>query len=164
MEWGPRGSKKYLKGYSWLFLDFSTPWFALGFSYFKPQRYMVTRIRHFWPCLIDCLQSWAKFGFISKKKICDNIKWCHIPYVHMLSKFPTSERKFADRFQKIIILTISFPVLENRTQFSQGFQHSNYNNADLKISINVCFHIKTTPWNFRIVYPKNSPVICQWSF
>ena len=38
-----------------------------------------------------------------------------------------------------------------------------YTNADLKISLYVCVHIKTIPWKFRIPNPKNSGVICSWS-
>ena len=35
-----------------------------------------------------------------------------------------------------------------------------YTNADLKISLYVCVHIKKLPWKFRILNPKNSRVIC----
>ena len=31
-----------------------------------------------------------------------------------------------------------------------------YTNADLKISVYVYVHIKTIPWKFRILNPKNS--------
>ena len=34
------------------------------------------------------------------------------------------------------------------------------NNADLKISLYVCVHIKTIPWKFRILNPENSRVVC----
>ena len=39
-----------------------------------------------------------------------------------------------------------------------------YTNADLKISLYVSVHIKTIPWKFRILNPKNSRVIYPWSF
>ena len=39
-----------------------------------------------------------------------------------------------------------------------------YINADLKISLYVCVHIKTIPCKFRILNPKNSRVIYAWSF
>ena len=34
-----------------------------------------------------------------------------------------------------------------------------YTNADLKISLNVCFHVKLIPWEFRILDPRNSGII-----
>ena len=38
-----------------------------------------------------------------------------------------------------------------------------YTNADLKIFLHACVHIKAIPWKFCILYPKNSWVICPWS-
>ena len=38
-----------------------------------------------------------------------------------------------------------------------------YTNADLKISLYVCVHLKTRTWKFRILNPKNFWVICPWS-
>ena len=38
-----------------------------------------------------------------------------------------------------------------------------YTNADLKISLYVCVHIKTTPWKFCILNPKDYWAICRWS-
>ena len=38
-------------------------------------------------------------------------------------------------------------------------QIGRYTNADLKISLLVCFHIKTILWKFRILNPRNSRVI-----
>ena len=38
-----------------------------------------------------------------------------------------------------------------------------YTNADLKISLYVCFHIKNIPWKFCILNPKSSRIICPWS-
>ena len=40
---------------------------------------------------------------------------------------------------------------------------SRYTNADLKISLYVCVHIKRIPWKFRILNPQESRVICLWS-
>ena len=37
-------------------------------------------------------------------------------------------------------------------------------NVDLKISLHVCFHIKTITWKFRFLNPKDSRVICLLSF
>ena len=36
-----------------------------------------------------------------------------------------------------------------------------YTNADLKISLYVCVHVKAIPWKFCILNPKSSQVICQ---
>ena len=36
-----------------------------------------------------------------------------------------------------------------------------YTNADLKISLYVCVHIKLIPWKFRFLNPKNSRGICS---
>ena len=36
-------------------------------------------------------------------------------------------------------------------------------NADLKISLYFCVHIKTVPWKFLILDPKNARVACPWS-
>ena len=33
----------------------------------------------------------------------------------------------------------------------------------MQISLNVCIHIKTIPWKFCNLNPKNSRVICPWS-
>ena len=44
-----------------------------------------------------------------------------------------------------------------------SLKHLRYTNADLKISLYVCVHIKTIPWKFHILNPKNSWVICPWS-
>ena len=38
---------------------------------------------------------------------------------------------------------------------------SRYTNADLKISLYVCIHIKTVPWKFRVLIPQNSRVISR---
>ena len=38
-----------------------------------------------------------------------------------------------------------------------------YTNADLKISLYVRAHIKTIPWKFCIVNPRNSGVIFTWN-
>ena len=38
-----------------------------------------------------------------------------------------------------------------------------YTNADLKTSLDVCVYIKTIPWKFCILNPRNSRVICPWS-
>ena len=38
------------------------------------------------------------------------------------------------------------------------------NNADLKIPLYVCVHVKTTPWKFRIFNPKDYRVICPQIF
>ena len=38
-----------------------------------------------------------------------------------------------------------------------------YTNADLKISLYACVHVKIMPWKFRILNPKNSWVIYPWN-
>ena len=37
--------------------------------------------------------------------------------------------------------------------------HERYTNVDLKISLYVCVHIKTIPWKFCFLNPKNSQFI-----
>ena len=43
----------------------------------------------------------------------------------------------------------------------EGRKHLKVHYADLKISLYVCVHVKTIPWQFRILNPKSSPVICS---
>ena len=38
-----------------------------------------------------------------------------------------------------------------------------YTNADMKIFLHVCVHIKTLPWKFRFLNSENSRVIYPWS-
>ena len=45
--------------------------------------------------------------------------------------------------------------------YDNGLCHERVN-ADLKISLYVCVHVKTIPWKFRILFPKDSRVICAW--
>ena len=54
---------------------------------------------------------------------------------------------------------ITIEYVENRLYSLDLIQ-----NADLKISLYVCVHIKTMLWKFRIPNPKNFRVICSWSF
>ena len=42
-------------------------------------------------------------------------------------------------------------------------QCQRYTDADLKLSLHVCVHIKTIPWKSRFLDPKNYRVICLWS-
>ena len=61
------------------------------------------------------------------------------------------KRFFAIKFKNIVFPQLS--VVDNCEPYRCP-------NADLKIYLHVCVHIKTIPWKFRILNPKSSRVIC----
>ena len=60
-------------------------------------------------------------------------------------------------------LSIWFPLLGIPTSQEGWIPPWRYTNADLKISLYVCVHIKTISWKFRMLCHENSRVICPWS-
>ena len=60
-----------------------------------------------------------------------------------------------------LIISIFSVYLQNSNILRKSCCFQRYSNADLKISICVCIYIKTIPWKFPILNPKNSRVICR---
>ena len=87
-----------------------------------------------------------------------------IPYQHQFKS-----KKIFEFFNDIWLLTsVLFPpsFLEtiniwSSTKYKRTCPYNSwgYTNADLKISLHACVHIKAIPWKFRILKPKNSRVI-----
>ena len=54
-------------------------------------------------------------------------------------------------------------ILPNLVSRAFFVLRSRYTNVDLKISLYFSIHIKTIPWKFDILIPKNYRVICPWN-
>ena len=52
---------------------------------------------------------------------------------------------------------------KNANNYANNYNKLKIHYADMKIFLYVCVYIKTIPWKFRILNPKNSRVICPWS-
>ena len=96
-----------------------------------------------------------------RKELNDELIWCYIAKIEFA--------KFWNIFQFTQINFTYFTLLPKRCLhfsptnfFSHKFLPLN-TNADLKFSLHVCVHIKTIPWKFCILDPKNSWVIYLWT-
>ena len=80
--------------------------------------------------------------------------WKTLPELFLVIDYVSYKLKghfmFSGDFDNGLTLKIEYLYVEDR-------------GADLKISLYVCIHVKTIPWKFRILNPKNSRVIYPWS-
>ena len=106
--------------------------------------------------LLQLSSSWSKTVYYAKKNSIFYFCWCpwwstgntfskFLIFLYLLRFLLT------DVFNKFLINLEWYLRITNFTY--------TYTNVDLKIFVYVCVHIKTLPWKFCILNPKNSRVI-----